>query len=720
MIRRNYLKIFSFFKTDKDNSNVIFYLRTALVFCFLLGQVAFGSVVVIDPENNNQVSLINQTKFFVDSTCQSSLEDLLKPVVKWQSLADDEILNFGMTKFSYWVRLEINNKADNQYLSLGDPLINEVDFYCAKKGRVIKHSKSGASFPFEQREIKTTNYLFALPKGEFACYIRLQSDFNLQVPLQVASLDFFSRKQHHQDLALGLYFGLMLIMFFYNLFVFFSTKDKTYLYYILYILFVSLTYASFKGLTFEYLWNNKPSVNFLVPSIASIAIIFVALFSVSLLKTKKYTPRLSKFFKLFVGVFVLCIVINLLGNYELSAGLSQLFTLLFSVYLIVIGTYAYKEGAKEARFFLLAWTLYLLSIVIFILKLNGILPFNSFTSNSILYGSAIEVILLSFALADRINIYKNEKEIAQQNALETSQENEKIIREQNIVLEQKVTERTEELNKALTNLKEAQVQLVDAEKMSSLGQLTAGIAHEINNPINFVSSNISPLRQDIEDLNLILNKYGEITADSVLTEKLAEVDQLKQTLDYDYLQEELSTIINGIEDGAKRTTEIVSGLRNFSRLDEGELQKADINQGINSSLVLIKNKLKSIDLKKELAALPLIECYPGKLNQLVMNILDNSIYAVEAKKDQSNKEIAIRTFVEDNQVVLSIKDSGVGMSEETKEKIFEPFYTTKPVGEGTGLGLSITYSILKLHNASFDVKSKENQGAEFIIKIPYN
>jgi two-component system, NtrC family, sensor kinase len=706
-------------KIFKVNPTINLHLMICIIMYFLFLGQGRSSVIQINEGNISKIDLSNKLIFHTDSSSSLNHKITLSDEIKWIQTIKGEVLNFGMTDFTYWLKLELNNEAENQYLQLGDPMIDEINLYFIRDNQLFKTSSSGSSLPFDQREVKTTKFLFNLPQGSYDCYIRLKSNFNLQVPIAIAALDFFTEEQHKHDIGLGLYFGLMLIMFFYNLFVYFSTKDKTYLFYIAYIFFVALSYASFTGLSYEFIWYNKPYVNFLIPSIASIAIIFVALFSISLLKTKTFVPKLSKLFGVFIGIFVSCVIINLFGNYQLSATVSQLFTLIFSIYLIVIAAYSYRAGAKEARFFLLAWTLYLMSIVIFILKLNGVLPLNSFTNNSVLYGSAIEVILLSFALADRINIYKEEKAQAQKKVVSTLKENEKIIREQNVLLEKKVNERTLELNQALSNLKNAQVQLVDAEKMSSLGQLTAGIAHEINNPINFVSSNISPLRQDIDDLKKVLRKYEEITPTCILKEKLHEIESVKQEVDYEYLQTELVSIISGIEDGAKRTTEIVSGLKNFSRLDEVDLQKANINQGINSSLVLIKNKLKNINLVKELGDLPMIECYPSKLNQLFMNIVDNAIYAVEAIDHGKTKEIFVKTYAENNHIILIIKDSGIGMDEATKEKIFEPFYTTKPVGDGTGLGMSITYSIVKLHQGLVEIESQKNQGTTFIIKIPY-
>jgi len=336
-------------------------------------------------------------------------------------------------------------------------------------------------------------------------------------------------------------------------------------------------------------------------------------------------------------------------------------------------------------------------------------------------GSGIETILLSFALAARINFYKKEKEASQQKTVEVLKENEKIIKEQNIVLEQNVEKRTKDLNQTLKDLKQAQSKLVDSEKMSSLGLLTAGIAHEINNPINFVSSSISPLRQDLDDIKTILAKYEEIGGNDNVEEKLRDIKQLKERLDYDIIKTELETIVNGIEDGAKRTAEIVSGLRNFSRLDEGELKSANINEGINSTLILIKNKLNGISIVKNLGDLPNIECYPGKLNQLFLNLVDNAIGAIISKEmNTSEGEIGIKTWADREFLYIEVSDNGIGIKKEIKDKIFEPFFTSKEVGSGTGLGLSIAYSIVESHNGEITVESEENIGTQIKIALPLN
>jgi hypothetical protein len=271
-------------------------------------------------------------------------------------------------------------------------------------------------------------------------------------------------------------------------------------------------------------------------------------------------------------------------------------------------------------------------------------------------------------------------------------------------------ETNEELNVTLTYLKETQSQLVDAEKMASLGQLTAGIAHEINNPINFVSANLRPLKMDIADLLDLINKYEEMTLDGY-EQKIKEINAFKKQIDLDYVKHEISTLLSGIEDGAKRTTEIVSGLKNFSRLDESDLKLANINEGIESTLILLKSAIpKEVEVITQLGEIPVIECLPGKLNQVFMNLLSNAIYAMQKNTLIDKHKLIISTYFTGEKVCVSISDTGVGMSPEVKAKIFEPFFTTKDVGEGTGLGMSIVFKIVESHKAKMEIDTEVGNG----------
>ncbi|HZK76999.1 MAG TPA: ATP-binding protein, partial [Candidatus Kapabacteria bacterium] len=277
----------------------------------------------------------------------------------------------------------------------------------------------------------------------------------------------------------------------------------------------------------------------------------------------------------------------------------------------------------------------------------------------------------------------------------------------------------QKLDRALTELKSAQRQLLQAEKMSSLGLLTAGIAHEINNPINFVSANIGPLRRNLADVLAILSQYQELDGTKNLELAMESIRRDEATLNLDYAVGEISKLLDGIQEGASRTAEIVQGLRNFSRTDEQSLKLADLHQGIDSTLTLLHNKYKNqVDIVKEYGDIPEIECFLGQLNQVFMNILSNAIYAVsENGRGHGNIWIRTRQTI-DNTIEIRFRDDGLGMPDDIRKKIFDPFFTTKDVGVGTGLGLSISYGIIEKHGGHINVESEPGKGTEFIITLP--
>jgi len=263
-------------------------------------------------------------------------------------------------------------------------------------------------------------------------------------------------------------------------------------------------------------------------------------------------------------------------------------------------------------------------------------------------------------------------------------------------------------------LKAAQEQLIQAEKMASLGQLTAGIAHELNNPINFVTANIQPLKDDMTDLIKFIESYDEIIRTKELKNEFSEIEKIKQAGNIEFTKQEINNLLKGIEDGATRTSEIVKGLKNFSRLDRNVFKKASINDSLDSTLTLLHNSFKNrIEIVRQYSDLPEIDCFPGQINQVFMNMLSNAIQSIPGEG-----KIFIKTWRDHDMVKISIRDTGVGMTDEVRKKIFDPFFTTKEVGKGTGLGLSISFGIIQKHNGEIEVFSKPGEGTEFAIGIP--
>lgn len=267
---------------------------------------------------------------------------------------------------------------------------------------------------------------------------------------------------------------------------------------------------------------------------------------------------------------------------------------------------------------------------------------------------------------------------------------------------------------------EAQAQLVQSEKMASLGQLSAGVAHEINNPIAFVISNVSTLNDYISSLKVLFEKYEALMSsvkklpDENLQEIINEIEAAHEEEDIDYILDDIGDIITETNDGTKRVKDIVEGLKSFSRIDQGELVEADINEGIKQTIKIAWNEIKyHCEVVENLKPLPKIRCLAGQLNQVFMNLIVNGGHAIQEKG-----VITIETDVVDSYISIKISDNGKGIEPEHIEQLFNPFFTTKAVGKGTGLGLSISYGIIKKHKGTITVDSEVGVGTTFHIKLP--
>lgn len=312
------------------------------------------------------------------------------------------------------------------------------------------------------------------------------------------------------------------------------------------------------------------------------------------------------------------------------------------------------------------------------------------------------------------------------------------LQEYNQKLEHKVADRTQELSlknseleALLKQLHATQVQIIQNEKMTSLGQLVAGIAHEINNPVSFIHGNIKHLDRYVQDLLGIVQAYQSHYPDppEVLQVVLEDIDLA-------FVEQDASKTLRSMQTGTERIQQIVLSLRNFSRLDEAELKTVDLHQGIDSTLLILQHRLlektnfPAIQVVKEYGKLPLVKCYPGQLNQVFMNLIINAIDAIENKNKQQSQNshksdsftIWISTQAKSEQwIEIIIADNGVGIVESIRSRIFDPFFTTKPIGQGTGLGLSISHQIVtEKHHGKIWCDSTPDQGSKFVIEIPIN
>lgn len=701
------------------------YFRQVLfvLICFITGAASAQQVI---PFDGGFGPIGGKLEILTDSNSNISLREAMKSGNFRKST--DEFPNLGTTSYSYWLRFSLRNLTDGKTagIQLTQAMTDYLDFYELNRDTVRRVNFTGHKRPFSNRYLKNQTFIYQIPfsAGEVrTIYIKVKSGKQLIVPIYLGTIEQVLENSLVIDMLFGVYVGIIMVMILYNLFVYTTVRDRNYLYYVIYLIVVLLTQASMQGYVFRLILPDYPEIAdmFIYFSTALIGIAAIE-FSKHFLSTKEYTRKLHQVSYVFYALYCVQILLALIGRINASYTLMLMLAMFSAIYVLYMAVVILFKGLRSAKFFLIAWGGFILCVVVYVLKdLNIIFPYNNITNFALLIGSAFEAVMLSFALADKINILKSEKEQSQMQTMQVLRENERIIREQNVVLEAKVTERTAELNNTLEDLKQTQSQLVESEKMASLGQLTAGIAHEINNPINFVTSNINPLKRDVDMLLEALDEIENVgLSDRPIDEKKQIIENYKEDLDFDYLKIEIEQLMKGINEGASRTAEIVKGLRIFSRVDEDDLKKADLNEGLNSTMIIANNLLNnSIQVVMDQGELPKVECYAGKLNQVFLNIISNGIHAIHEKfGEKPGGELHIKTYADEENVYLSIKDNGIGMSVETQKKIFEPFFTTKDVGEGTGLGMSIAYNTIKKHKGDIDVYSSPGEGSVFNLRIP--
>jgi signal transduction histidine kinase len=273
------------------------------------------------------------------------------------------------------------------------------------------------------------------------------------------------------------------------------------------------------------------------------------------------------------------------------------------------------------------------------------------------------------------------------------------------------------LEQAHRQLQENQAQLVQTEKMAALGLLAAGVAHEINNPVGFVMSNLGSLADYVRVFKKLLEAFEVLSAsktDADRTAALARIEAIRREEDLPFILQDIDSLMRESLDGANRVKEIIQALRSFARPDETERVEVNLNEGVEATLKVVWNEIKyKCRVNRKYGTLPAIPCYPGQLNQVFLNLLLNAAQAIPEKG-----EITIETAAEDGHVVIRVSDTGVGIPPENIQKLFTPFYTTKPVGKGTGLGLSISYGIVRKHHGTIEVRSEVGKGTTFTVRLP--
>lgn len=709
-----------------------------LLLFFLIQFTGSRAQAVLQFQDSDKWSSLGKyTLYFRDNSnldihhvLQKDLNGAFQPLNK-------SVPNFGSTSDAVWLKFSLEKNIDQTlYLHIGSAFIDSIELYAIDGDKITELQQSGDNYAFSKRAVKVTTFLFPLkmPVGKPQTYLlRVKTMQPFFFPIRVGTLKVFMEDTHKLDFIQGIYLGFMLLIFFYNLFLYFSTRERIYLFYVAYVASITWFMSTVFQYVFEFLWPNAPIINEYAVASSAITILTATLFTREILHTKKQAPQLHRLSWIFIGFSTVDFLLVFTPFKIQALVLAQIGIMLMAIYFLIAGVFIFRKGYHPAKYYLQAWIFLILGFIAAILETIGMLPVMYYI-NSMQIGSAIEVALLSLALADKINIYKKEREDAQIVALKLAKEKTEWMEKQNLQLELKVSQRTIELSESLTILKEAQAQLIQSEKMTSFGELTAGIAHEIQNPLNFV------------------NNFSELNTE-MLQELKTDMQKAPADRDENLQQELLNDLFANsekINHHGRRADGIVKTMLQHSRGNTGTKEPTDINSLCDEYLKLayhgLRAKDKTFNVRLETdfdESIGELNIVPQDLGRVILNLINNAFYACAAKRrlqmdlkqnpvlpESSTQEylpiVHVKTtkmpFREGKSscVQILVKDNGLGIPQKIKDKIFQPFFTTKPTGHGTGLGLSLAYDIITNgHGGELLMESKEGEGTSFTISLPY-
>lgn len=630
----------------------------------------------------------SSVEYLEDPQRALTIADVTQPAMNARFVSSARTkLNFGFTDSAYWLRFRVRGSAASSiaYLELGYPPIDRIELYVphgdAPNGFHL--STVGDHLPFSAREINHRNYVFRVPvqaQNELTIYMRVETEGSFTLPLTLWTAEGFADHVREEHLLLGLYYGILFALFFYNLVLFFTLKDRTYLHYVGVLVTNALTLLSVNGLASQYLWPDAVRWANLTPVIFLELATFMACdFTRVFLATKINTPRLDRLLLGFMGIEAVLMVGSVALPYSVSARIASVLSNVVPVVIIVTTLLCQRKGYRPARYFLISWSAYLLGLMIQTVRNFGILPSHFLTIYGLQIGSVIEMLLLSLAVADRFHIFKAEKESAQAFAVETLKQSERE-------LEHKVAARTQELSEANHNLNEAVHRLarLDREKNEFFGI----VAHDLKAPLTGMTLMLRGIQAQLPKLGVV--------------EAQQRLGEFRRSLEH--------------------TTDIVRRLLHINRLDSGDLRlhtaAVDLPELVNDVLTGYQTQAlrKSITLHVGLPAAAPVNADREASREIVDNLLSNAI-----KYSPIGGNIYIDIVDTAAQVWLKIRDQGPGFTSEDQQRLYTRFarLSARPTAgeDSTGLGLSIVKKLVDAMNLTIRCETVAGEGTAFILEF---
>jgi len=644
-----------------------------------------------------------------------------------------------------WLKLNVKNKTDKpKNLYLGTNKFEYMRFWTIRDTVVSDEMLGGHLRPFDEKQVPIEGFSFfnfqIAPQESVDLILHIENKTapitpQNHVPLSLMTEAHFNEFYKEAGNLTFMFIGAGIIMALFNFLFFLVNRFRAFLYYTLYIIsiimFVLSLKPDFAWAVFGHMDINKPFLS----TAGTAGLLFYVLVGRELLRTAINFPKADRFLKaivaletfslfaaiIFPSLLTLCALINFgsaLTGYPL---------------LLVLGGIQTFKKDKGGTYFFIASSFYITSVTIMIFQMLGILPPKVLGMTSITItelGVAFELALFSLGLGAIFNDFRDRaaKEELESARLEQQKntEQKQFLEEQNQILESKINDRTkavfakkEELETALNNLQTAQNQLIESEKMASLGQFTAGVAAEIKNPINFVSNGVENLEENSRDMIEAFRNFEGLSSENFNSEQLVSVFEKNKKIHLAEAMEDSDGLFKTVENGVERTLKIVNSLRNFARLDESDYKTANIHDGIDATIEILQSQFKDkAEIIRNYGKLPPVLCYPGKLNQVFLNLINNAVAATP--KDSGRIEISTEYNESKDEVLISVANNGESIPKEYHEKIFEPFYTLGEKSKKKGLGLSICRRIMDQHNGNITVESEQGKDTVFRLRLPAN
>ncbi len=628
---------------------------------------------------------------------------------------------------AYWFRVDVTNRTANEFfLHFAYAGTERMTVYEVADNQILATRNFGRFVAEPRDDFRYSTLVYPMKvrqgSGTHTLYIYMEGIYTTCLYFNAQSAIPLIGSLHTDDLFYGLYYGFIIIVVVYSLLLFIRLGERDTFQYAIWVSFIGLQLGLYRGFTAEFIWGANPTLEQYASMIGGITGLLHVLFTFSFLRLRQKAPMLYKLGLVVIGMYGLATAV-FIGSLQLgmSIDLIPLVALIEGLFSIAAGFLSYRRGFKPALFYLIGNLVFFVSIFIYLQYASGQLPQSFLGFNSIHIGSGIEIILFTLALTYKVNLLKQNEEAAIKEQLRLAEANRQLVEDQNVKLEVKVRERTDELNiqknnleTALATLQTTQEQLIQKEKMASLGELMAGIAHEIQNPLNFV------------------NNFAELSVDMLgeLKEEI-EADHKAEALS---IADELVPSLQKITHHGKRADSVVRAMLQHSRSTAGVKQPTDLNALANEYFQLAYQGLRAKDKSFNVQlltdfdpAVGLVDLMPQEMARVLLNLYNNAFYATSEKvkklsADQVSDyqpQVTVRTWLKNRQVLLSIKDNGVGIPAALLTKIYQPFFTTKPSGQGIGLGLSLSYDIItKGHGGQLEVQTEPELYTEFVIKLP--